>query len=342
LVVAAVCGVIFATVGQSAAQQAQILARIDEAGTRTIIVRDSSGEAGLRAESVRSVERMSGVDWVLGFTHATDVANASLGTAGLPVPARVVYGTLPHQITFEGRPPASGEAMAGVHAIPTLGLVQPVGAVEGSDLAAPIVASFSANAPLSALERGVLVIADRAADWNTVALREMDVVAADVDDVEPLITSLRAVVIADSPDRLSIETPQLLVDLRAAVTTELAQSARQLLLLVLGVGLVVIMVTTAGMVSSRRRDFGRRRALGATRSAIIVLVLVQTAAAALVGVVVGSASGLLAVHQMTGALPVSSFAIGVVVLTLIMATVAGVPPAVLAAYRDPVRILRVP
>jgi len=48
------------------------------------------------------------------------------------------------------------------------------------------------------------------------------------------------------------------------------------------------------------------------------------------------------VNRLAGSLPSPGFTFGVVVLTLLTALLAAVPPAVLAAYRDPVRILRVP
>ncbi|MDQ3276010.1 MAG: hypothetical protein M3Q39_13540, partial [Actinomycetota bacterium] len=115
-----------------------------------------------------------------------------------------------------------------------------------------------------------------------------------------------------------------------------------LMLGVLAAGLLLVALTLIGAVSQRRRDFGRRRALGASRSTVVTLVLLQTSAAALVGVAAGALAGLLLVNRLAGSLPSPGFTFGVVVLTMLTALLAAVPPAVLAAYRDPVRILRVP
>lgn len=82
--------------------------------------------------------------------------------------------------------------------------------------------------------------------------------------------------------------------------------------LVLGVGVAIVTVTMLGAVSSRRRDFGRRRALGASRSSLITLVLIHTAVAAVTG------------------------------LCVLVALLGALIPALAAAYRDPMRILRVP
>ncbi len=111
---------------------------------------------------------------------------------------------------------------------------------------------------------------------------------------------------------------------------------------VLAAGLLLVALTLIGAVSQRRRDFGRRRALRASRSTVVALVLLQTSAAALVGVAAGGVAGLVLVNRLAGSLPSPGFTFGVVVLTLLTALLAAVPPAVLAAYRDPVRILRVP
>jgi putative ABC transport system permease protein len=48
LVVAAVCGVILATTGQSAAAEQRVLSRIDEVGTRTLLVETPAAPLGCR------------------------------------------------------------------------------------------------------------------------------------------------------------------------------------------------------------------------------------------------------------------------------------------------------
>jgi putative ABC transport system permease protein len=342
LVVAAVCAVILATVGQSAATVAKELGRIDEAGTRTIVVRDATGDAGLRADSVDALLSVHGVVWALGLGQATDVRNADLGPAGQPVPARRFYGDLPSEIQVSGRLPHDGEALIGSQAIGALGVATPAVGLVGPATDVAAVGGFDAQAPLAFLSRSVLIArpAPKAASLDR--LRELYLVVDTVEAVDPVAATIRLAVHADAPQRLAIETPSLLVELRAAVGGELAGSSRQLLLIVLGVGLLLVAATTAGAVSARRRDFGRRRALGATRSVIVLLVLVQIGVAAFIGSLAGTAVGLVAVVRLAGSSPDPPFVLGVSLLALLMALIAGVPPALLAAFRDPVRILRVP
>lgn len=169
----------------------------------------------------------------------------------------------------------------------------------------------------------------------------MYVMVSDVHRVDAVTAALPQVIESET-SRYSVATPAELVEIRAVVADELGASSRRLMLVILGVGLLIIAVTLTGAVSQRRRDFGRRRALGATRSAIVVLVLTQTGAASMLGAGIGAAGGLIVVWQLAGSLPSEAFVLGVIALAILAGLVAALPPACLAATRDPVRILRVP
>ena len=342
LVVTAVCAVILATVGQSAAAEARVLARIDDAGTRTIVVSDPTERAVVHTDSVEAVRSLAGVEWVLGLGPVTDVRNAALGSAGRPVPARRVYGTVPDAVRLiGGRAPAPGEAIASQAGLELLGSQSAAGGIRGEGLEAPIVGVFAAVDPLTFLD-GSLLLPSAAEPGDSQTLRQLVVVASGVDSVGSLIDAIPSVLHVDDRTQLRVATPASLLELRSLIEAELATSSRQQLLVVLGVGLVVITVTLSGAVAQRRRDFGRRRALGATRSALVLLVIVQTTVAALCGTVLGTIAGLVAVSRLAGALPPLDFVAGVAVLALLTAVFAAVPPGLVAAFRDPVRILRVP
>lgn len=348
LVVALVCGVTLSTTGQSAAAEARVLRGIDDTGARVIVVEDAEGEGRISTNSVARVASLSDVEWVLGLGPVLDVRNAGLGDASPPVPARVFYGQLPAEVRVAGGAPGAGEALVGRTAWRELGLIHPVGGVTGPSLDASVVGSFSAGDPLSFLDRSVLVVPD-AGDKQTVnefrgqepLLRSMYVMVSDVERVDPITAALRQV-IASETSQYSVATPTQLVEMRAVVADELGASSRRLMLVILGVGLLIIAVTLTGAVSQRRRDFGRRRALGATRSAIVVLVVTQTGASSVLGAVLGVAGGLVVVWRLAGSLPSPTFVLGVMALAVLAGLVAALPPALLAATRDPVRILRVP
>lgn len=340
LITAAVCAAVFATTGQSAASEARVLAQVDQAGARTIVFSDPTGRAGLVAEGLDAVAALPGVQWVAALGPAVDVRNAALGEGGTPVASRALYTQLPPVVTITGgRAPRVGEAIASSAALRTLGMPQDAGGVAGDTYRGPVVGTFTAADPLTGLESGVLV---RAQPGRNQPLRSVHVVAASINDVAVLERAVPSLLRMTDPVQLVTESPAVLVDLQRVVAGQLGANTRQLMLLVLGAGLVLVAVTLYGATATRRRDFGRRRALGASRTDIVVLVLTQTGVAAGAGALAGTGTGLGLVQALEGAQPGWRFTTGVAILAVLAALAAAVPPAVAAATRDPVRILRVP
>jgi putative ABC transport system permease protein len=343
LLAGAVCATILATVGQLAASESRIIRRFDEAGTRTVVVSDSTGRARLHADSVVSVAAMDGVADVFGFGPVIDVHNAMLDTAAIPVPARRFYGDLaPGALIVEGRLPLRGEGIAGTVALRALGLAHPAGAVTDGIAEFPIVGWFLPTDVLGEASRWILVPGAADANDPSALLRELRIVTVGADQIEAVMTALPALVDADDRSQLVISGPAALVELRGLVEGEVRTGARGQLLLILGVGMITMVTTVFGVVAQARRDFGRRRALGAPRTTLVVLVVAQTCAPALVGVVLGSVVGVLATISQVAYAPPLDFVGAVALLTLLAAAVSAIPPGVHAAMADPLRILRVP
>jgi putative ABC transport system permease protein len=97
-----------------------------------------------------------------------------------------------------------------------------------------------------------------------------------------------------------------------------------------------------GLVTLRRKDFGRRRALGAPRSLIILLVLTQTAGLALTGVIIGSGVATVVLFAGGDPLPGIAFTGAIAVLAMAVSLGAALVPAIIASRRDPITELRVP
>lgn len=352
LVLAVVGFVVVVTTGQSAVAEQQVLSRVDSVGTRMVVVSDDGGQAGVLPEAVEQVERVSGVSWAFGLGPVTDVQNAALRSDSTGVPLRPLVGDLPPGVdVVAGRVPRPGEAVVEQDAARSLGLADGVGVVAPTSLLQagvppqhdarliPVVGVIRVADDLSVLDGLVLQMT---APSEAGELRFVHVMARDYEVVRRLGDVLRRVVPAREPDLLTVETPEGALALRRVIAGDLGAGSRRLMVVVLGVGVAIVAVTMFGAVAGRRREFGRRRALGATRSAIVAVVMVQAGCAAVVGAGLGVGLGLLSLARTVGGLPSVGFVAGVGVLTVVVALLGSVPPALAAAWRDPLRILRVP
>jgi len=338
VIVAAAVGVIVSTTGQTVAIERDVLDRIDDAGTRTIVVEDTSGRAGIPPGAVERIGSLAGVDWAVGFGIASDVRVAGLD-GGTAVPIRGLFGALPPLVTTSAWDAAPGTAVAGVEALRALGLATaagPVQPVSRHALPLGVVGWLDADPPLDFLDRALL----RPADPDEIVVRIL-VLADHAESVPGLAAAIRAVLDPADPSGVAIQTSDALVAVRAAVRGELGSWGRNLVTLVLGAGLVLTALNVFGAVTTRRRDFGRRRALGASRLDIVALVTVQTVATAIIGALAGGIIGGVVVVQTLGLAPQLEFGVAIGVLAILATALAAIPPALVAAYRDPVRILRV-
>ena len=341
LLTGAVAGVILGTTGQTVQAEQQVLARIDDAGTRSIIISDTEGRAGITPAAVERIAGLSGVEWAVGLGPATDVRNATLLRAGKPAALRVLYGVMPPEIDADPWAQLPQTALAGTEAQTTLGLPHPVGGITlTDDTQSAIVGAFDANEPLAFLNRSLIAQPNPTQDNQPV--RSIHILTKRPDDVTAISGAAIAVLGAQDITSVGIQTSEALADVRAAVQGELGRYGRQLVTIILAVGLVLVGLNIYGAVTTRRRDFGRRRALGATRPTIVGLIAIQTLALALVGATIGSiiAAGL--VWKWTELPPDPEFTTAIITLTTLAATTAAIPPALVAAYRDPLTILRVP
>ncbi len=130
--------------------------------------------------------------------------------------------------------------------------------------------------------------------------------------------------------------------MRAAVAGELGRFSRSLIAAVLAAGLILITLIIYASVTARRQDFGRRRALGARRGTIAGLVVTQTLIVTIIGIIIGAAAGTALTFRWTTEPPDTGFVAAITILTLLAAGLAATPPAIIAAGRDPVHVLRVP
>ncbi|UJH71099.1 FtsX-like permease family protein [Ornithinimicrobium sp. INDO-MA30-4] len=239
-----------------------------------------------------------------------------------------------------GRWPGPGEALVSDEAMTRLGLDAPLGWVAQASTTATndftVVGSFAPREPFATYSAGLLYAA--AEDQPLDSLHVVITHSGAAQSTQGQVLSLIA---PPTPTDIAVSSPISLADLQAQVTGDLATFGRTLLAAVLGGGGSLVAVVVLADVLVRRKDLGRRRALGATRSTIVALVLVRTLAPAMLGATLGCSLGV-ALAARIEAVPPWSFTVGTATLAILAAATATVAPALFAAARDPVKVLRTP
>lgn len=339
--VAVMCATTLATVGRTAAAEQQVAQRLDAAGSRLLIVSDAQGGDLIPQAVVQQTRGLTTTERAVGVQIPVDVTNKAIGPGGTKVPAWTITGDLSEVVTLTaGRWPLPGEALVSATGQRRLGLDAPVGAAQLSSTTAlaeySIVGSFAPREPFGDYAAGLVIAAEPAAVSDS-----LHVVITDSSMAQAAQSTVLALVDPPSFEAIQVQSPVGLAELQAEVAADLGTFGRTLLLGVLGAGALLVAIVVLADVLVRRKDLGRRRALGATRGTIVALVVTRTLLPALLGAALGVAAGLWAAERFAAA-PPWQFTAGTATLATLAALASAIPPALFAATRDPVRVLRTP
>lgn len=342
LITAVSCATVILTTGRSAAAEVEVLNRLDLLGTRVVTIADNNQMAHIDPQSVRVLSSATGIEWALGLGPAVEVKNVHTQTTAKPVSAREVRGDVSEALTLlNGRWPHPGEAIAAAGAAQSLGFVDGSGRIvlpSGETLG--VVGVYAPNTNLTGFEDLVLVSPSLAEERSPQLF--LYVSAASLDGIDEIAASIPQLLIVQNRTAVTVEIADSLTNARKQIAGDLAGNSRFLMLVTLGIGVVVVMLTLFAASNERKRDFGRRRALGASRSALTGMVLTQALIASSGGAVSGITGAVLyASTALSTEIPLA-FAFGVGVLSILAASVASLPPAFRVAFSDPARVLRVP
>lgn len=341
LLVAIMCATTLATVGRTAAAEQQVADRLDAAGSRLLVVTDTRDGGLITPAVVQQTHELSVTERAVGVQIPVDVVNKVIGSGGTRVPAWTIDGDLTEVLTLTaGRWPGPGEALVSATAQQTLGMDDPVGAVQLASTTQvgdySVVGAFTAKDPFLTYDAGLVVAAEPGANSDS-----LYVVVTDSSVAAAAQSAVLALVAPPEFDSISIESPVALAELQAEVAADLGTFGRTLLLGVLGAGALLVAVVVLADVLVRRKDLGRRRALGATRGTIVAMVIARTLGPALLGAAIGVGTGLWLANRFD-ATPPWEFTGGTATLAVLAAIASAILPALYAATRDPVRVLRTP
>lgn len=338
LVVGALCATVLLTTGRAVGAEQEVLASIDSAATRSLVVR-ATPEAGVDTRILNELARIDGIAWAGAFSPATDVRNSAF-PGGVAVPLRTIWTRDMARLAIEtddALPPA--RAYASTPALRMLGMTTG-GVIDASGGQHAVVGELTVPDDLLPLEPLMVVPAGMPELDESVGI--LVVVARDAQLVELIRATLVSLLAVSDPNDVTISAGEDLVLLRNLVAGQLRTYSSGLVASVLIVALVLIAAVQTGVVLLRRKDYGRVRALGASRTLVILLIVLQSAILAVLGVLLGM---LIAVSMLLGSgdpLPGPDFFAAVAVLTAGVGVLAAMLPAAVAARRDPLVELRVP
>ncbi|GAB3756078.1 hypothetical protein GCM10027591_05250 [Zhihengliuella somnathii] len=341
LVLAATSLVTITTVGRSAAAMDTLHDRLESAGSRTLVIRDIDNNNYVTATVADLVSSISATQGVTTTTRAIDLVNGALGSGGTVVGAWGIREGMQDAVTLtSGRWPQPGEALISESARERLQLDGAGGWVQAAShrtqLSLSVVGTYAAKDHVSDITDGIVFPAASNEPVSTIFI---------VLDGPEAARSVQAAVVGIIAPReladLRIESPISAAELQSQLVGDLANYSGSLLAgLLLGGGFLAGIVCFADTLVSRR-DIGRRRALGATRSAIVQLIVLRILIAAGGGLFIGLLTGWLASRWLGFHVP-PSFAAGLAVLSLLIAGAFATAPAVYASRQDPLRELRTP
>lgn len=338
---------VVALIGEATGRANDLLHSLQDARARSLVVRASDPDHTIPLSAARALASMPGVAVAVAVTRAESVTATALHDPNVSVGyLRLVQlrGDSPVGLNG-GRSPGPGEVMLSDRAARTLRMDSPLtSGIAATSGELPVVGTFTplVGGALSDLLDTVAVGPDIGAT-NAVSIvmlvREPADVAVMVAAVDRLI-----------PDRkgLSVDYEERAGDIAQTVARAGAGSAGAVAAGIVLAATAIQLATALLTALLQRREHARRRALGFSRSEILTLSAIEAGLLGAVGATLGTAlaaARLLSQHtvtQLAAQQLLTRQVLATIGLMITLSVLASAPGGVLAAYRDPARILRVP
>jgi putative ABC transport system permease protein len=352
LVAVMVLGIIF-TQGRSVGTQRDVIESLDNAGTRSVKI-TIEANSGIDASLLNTLAAVKGVAWISGVGFPTDVTNGMV-PQGNVIGLRTLYLPLSElKAAGVGDPErdlsVTGARQNGVFvskkAMELLGLKMPAGYVrDRQGLEHGIVGEIKPAKQLSSLEP-LLVSCVRLGKRHDKSIKEpLSNINVELDrssQVDEFTTLFRSLISTEDAQKVRIETSQALAELRDIIDGKLFSSGKFIVAGILLLSSVLIAGLLTASILMRRREYGRQRALGATRGLVLALVLCEVAIESTLGGLLGAVIAYVVLAFAQTSQPSFAFYAATVFCSVLAAGCGALLPGVLASRRDPVQELRVP
>ncbi|AIY02478.1 hypothetical protein ART_2879 [Arthrobacter sp. PAMC 25486] len=341
IIVAGMCVIVLLTAGKSEGMRTALTESLDSAGARTLVFSSASGTP-FDAQAIDALAGLGNVAELTAVGPANDVQAITYGTK-LPVrslytdtPAELGLGTLPQEPTE-----LSGSVLyLSEQAGKTIGAVDGTIAVEtaaGTSYSAAV--GLRVPDALAFLEPLAVVPRPLAEAGNATAVV---VTASDAASVAALTKIVTGILVGDNPNDLRVSTSQQLADLAGLLSSQFGSFQKSMVAGAMALSAVLVAAIQAGLMMIKRKDYGRRRALGASRSLVMGLILGQAALVSTTGIILGTVGAVTFLAGTNSPVPGLGYLVAVGLLTLFTCLAASILPAIGAAWRDPIKELRVP
>lgn len=341
IIVAGMCLIVLLTAGKSEGMRTALTDSLDSAGARTLVFTSANGVPF----DPQAINALAGLNNIAELTAVGPANDVQAITDGTKLPVRSLYTDTPGDLGLLALPP-SASALGGsvVYMSEQAGKV--IGAVDGT-VAVQTAAGTSYSAAvglrvpdaLAFLEPLAVVPRPLAEASNATAVV---VTSADAPSVASLTKHVTDILAGDNPKDLRVATSQQLADLAELLGGQFGAFQKSMVAGAMALSAVLVAAIQAGLMMIKRKDYGRRRALGASRGLVMGLILGQAALVSAAGIIAGTLGSVAFLAGTNSPVPTPGYLAAVGLLTLITCLVASILPAVGAAYQDPIKELRVP
>lgn len=305
-----------------------------------IVVR-ADAAADIHPDVLERLNRLKGIEWVGVFGPAFDVQNAAY-EGGVKTPARLVVSDDLTQLGIHAPSGVDGSIAYGSEtALDNLGFLQGAGQVAAVDDQRGFSVAGKVEMPDFLRFLDPVLFVPTAPDRRT-AVSLIVMMAEAPNAVAALANAAKGVLAVDDSTGVTVETSEELATLRAMISGQLGGFGRTLSLGIFTLtGMLAAAVLSATIVL-RRKEFGRRRALGASQQFVCVLLLTQVGLLSFVGAFIGTIASATILALLGDPLPPLDYLMSVTLIAGFVGMIAGVIPAVAASRRAPILELRVP